>query len=300
MFPYSRAELKQQAKASLAGKWGKVVGLYIVFCIVTLILSFSEIGSIVSASISAAQGDVYSAVTTLMAVGGPLSFITSVLVSLVSVSLTLSFLHFFDRQDQSIGKELIEPFVRGKALGTFINWLLNTIFVALWSLLFFIPGIVKSYSYAMSYYIAEDWGNQGYSVKGTEAINASKEMMRGHKWELFVLDLSFIGWYILVMITGGLASLFVQPYLLTTRAAFYRNLLQRQSAANVAYAPQGGAPAPGQGYPSQTYPAQQECPGQAYPAQATPTQAAPTHPEQTAQNFAHPEVPTQSDEPYHG
>nr|MDK6328592.1 hypothetical protein [Alloscardovia omnicolens] len=117
MFPYSRAELKQQAKASLAGKWGKVVGLYIVFCIVTLILSFSEIGSIVSASISAAQGDVYSAVTTLMAVGGPLSFITSVLVSLVSVSLTLSFLHFFDRQDQSIGKELIEPFVRGKALG---------------------------------------------------------------------------------------------------------------------------------------------------------------------------------------
>lgn len=155
--------------------------------------------------------------------------------------------------------------------------------------MFFIPGIVKSYSYAMSYYIAEDWGNQGYSVKGTEAINASKEMMRGHKWELFVLDLSFIGWYILVMITGGLASLFVQPYLLTTRAAFYRNLLQRQSAANVAYAPQGGAPAPGQGYPSQ-----------AYPAQATPTQAAPTHPEQTAQNFAHPEVPTQSDEPYHG
>lgn len=235
-----------------------------------------------------------------MAVGGPLSFITSVLISLVSVSLTLSFLHFFDRQDQNIGKELIEPFVRGKALGTFINWLLNTIFVALWSLLFFIPGIVKSYSYAMSYYIAEDWGNQGYSVKGTEAINASKEMMRGHKWELFVLDLSFIGWYILVMITGGLASLFVQPYLLTTRAAFYRNLLQRQSAANVAYAPQGGAPAPGQGYPSQTYPAQQEYPGQAYPAQATPTQAAPTHPEQTAQNFAHPEVPTQSDEPYHG
>jgi uncharacterized membrane protein len=57
-----------------------------------------------------------------------------------------------------------------------------------------------------------------------EAMKISREMMRGQKWNLFILDLTFIGWILLVFCTAGVGMLFVQPYMLTARAAFYEDL----------------------------------------------------------------------------
>ena len=101
-----------------------------------------------------------------------------------------------------------------------VLYLLQNLFIALWSLLFVIPGIVKTYSYAMSYYIANDNPTLG----ANECITRSRAMMRGHKFQLFCLDLSFIGWYILGSLCLGLGTLFVVPYHEVARANFYADL----------------------------------------------------------------------------
>lgn len=95
--------------------------------------------------------------------------------------------------------------------------LLVGLYTFLWSLLFIIPGIVKSYAYSMSLYILAD--NKGKSAR--ECVRESVEMTDGHKAELFVLDLSFIGWYLLATLTCGLAYLYVVPLYNATRANAY-------------------------------------------------------------------------------
>ena len=99
-------------------------------------------------------------------------------------------------------------------------YIVNTIFVFLWSLLFVIPGIIASYRYAMSYFILKD----NPEMSGSEARRKSIEMMRGHKWQLFCLHFSFIGWYILCILTLGILTFWVTPYVKTAEAEFYQNL----------------------------------------------------------------------------
>lgn len=90
----------------------------------------------------------------------------------------------------------------------------------LWSLLFIVPGIVASYSYSMTYYIMAD----SPKLSGAEAIEKSKAMMKGHRMELFVLDLSFIGWMILCIFSLGIGYFWLAPYMESSRANFYERL----------------------------------------------------------------------------
>ena len=92
------------------------------------------------------------------------------------------------------------------------------LFVFLWGLLLVIPGIIKAISYSMTQYILADCPN----VKAKDALKLSMRMMQGHKWEAFVLGLSFIGWIILSLLTLGILSTFyVGPYMDSTFAAYY-------------------------------------------------------------------------------
>lgn len=96
--------------------------------------------------------------------------------------------------------------------------ILVPLFTFLWSLLLIVPGIIKNYSYAMTYYILND--HPEYSA--TKAITESRKMMKGHKWELFVLSLSFLGWDLLSLLTLGiLEAVYVIPYRSTAIAGFY-------------------------------------------------------------------------------
>ena len=92
--------------------------------------------------------------------------------------------------------------------------------ILLLALLFVIPGLIKSYSYAMTFYIMAD--NPG--IDGNEAITRSRQMMDGNKWRLFCLDFSFIGWIILCMLTFGILFFYVGPYMEAAHAAFYQSL----------------------------------------------------------------------------
>lgn len=96
--------------------------------------------------------------------------------------------------------------------------------ILLWSLLFVIPGIIASYRYAMTPYILAE--RDDLSVM--EAISLSKKMMKGNKWELFYLDLTFIGWSILCIFTLGIGSLWLNPYIEASRAAFYREISEQR------------------------------------------------------------------------
>lgn len=100
-----------------------------------------------------------------------------------------------------------------------VNFLVG-LFTYLWSLLFFIPGIIKSIAYSMSPYILAE--NKGKPA--LECISESKAMTKGHKKKLFVLALSFFGWGILCVITFGIASIWVIPYINTTYANAYQSL----------------------------------------------------------------------------
>lgn len=97
---------------------------------------------------------------------------------------------------------------------------LKTLYTLLWSLLFIIPGIMAGYSYAMTGYILAEHPE----LTAEEAIARSKEMMRGNRFRLFCLQLSFIGWDILCMFTFGIGNLWLQPYKQAAITAFYREL----------------------------------------------------------------------------
>ena len=109
----------------------------------------------------------------------------------------------------------------------FLQLLLRNIFTALWTLLFIIPGIVKSFAYAMTPFIMAE--NPDMSAK--EAIKLSQEKMMGHKGELFWLGLTFFGWSLLASLTGGIGYIFLNPYMNAAYAAFYRDKIAPKSVA---------------------------------------------------------------------
>lgn len=101
--------------------------------------------------------------------------------------------------------------------GTLLIGFLTGLFTALWSLLFVFPGIVKYYAYSMAYYVKAD--HPDYNWKA--CVDESRRLMNGHKWEKFVLDLSFIGWTIVGSLCLGVGTLWVTPYVYATEAQFY-------------------------------------------------------------------------------
>ena len=125
---------------------------------------------------------------------------------------------------------------------TFLIGLMTFVFTFLWSLLFVIPGIVKSYSYSMAMYVKVD--HPDYDWK--KCIDESQRMMSGHKGELFVLDLSFIGWMIVGAFCCGVGTFWVRAYMEASHAQFYENLRRTELASapqfNAQYNPQFNDP----------------------------------------------------------
>ena len=96
---------------------------------------------------------------------------------------------------------------------------LMSVFVFLWSLLLIFPGIIASFRYSQAIYILLDHPE----MSPMDCIRESSRLMKGHKWELFVLRLSFIGWALLALIP--LVSIYVSPYVNLTYAGYYNRLI---------------------------------------------------------------------------
>lgn len=185
--------LRAKARQSLGGgifqtTWLLMLVVFLIISVVESAISFTGIG--------------------LLILAGPLEYgVARILVSTSRGNKDIDF------------TSLIAGF-KEDAGNTILLGILKSVFVALWSLLFVIPGIIKSYSYSMSAFIQQDAENKDWR----ECLNKSRAMMNGKKWKLFCLDLSFIGWYILGSLCFGIGVLFVIPYNQQARAEFYEEL----------------------------------------------------------------------------
>ena len=101
-------------------------------------------------------------------------------------------------------------------------YLLRTLYVFLWSLLLIVPGIIMAIAYSQAYYLMLDDPDLG----ATEALNLSKQLMKGRKWEYFVIYLSFLGWFLLGVLTLGILFLWIDPYLLQTLTGYYNEVIR--------------------------------------------------------------------------
>lgn len=149
--------------------------------------------------------------------------------------------YFLDaRQDRSDIGNLFYSFRSGRYMNAVkaMGWQL--LFTFLWTLLFVIPGIVKSYAYSLVPYIMAD--NPGMDFK--RALKLSMEMTRGEKWNIFVLDLSFIGWWLLCLITCGIGFIFLRPYYQAVKAELYAVLRQKAINQGLCTADELGQPLP--------------------------------------------------------
>lgn len=109
------------------------------------------------------------------------------------------------------------------------SMLLMNIYIILWSLLFLIPGIIKSFSYAMTPFIVNDEPE----LSAEQAIKKSMAMMKGHKFDLFYLYLSFIGWFLLSMLTCFIGLIWLIPYCEGATASFYKDRKEEFEAKEV-------------------------------------------------------------------
>jgi len=180
---YSRVEIKERAKEQIRGNIGILLLIQIIFGLLLCASSLVIIGSLL--------------------IMGPMTLGLALVYLDVSYGVPLTVNRMFEGFDQF-----------GKA---FVLNLLIGIFTFLWSLLFFIPGIIKEISYSMAFYILAE--NPGMSA--VEALNESKRIMNGHKMDYFILQLSFIGWSLLGAITFGLAYIYVIPYMTASQMNFY-------------------------------------------------------------------------------
>ena len=164
----------------------------------------------------------------IVGIAGAIPGVGSLITIVITGPLTLGITIIFSKLVKGEKAELVNLFDGFKNfVPSFLLYLLVSIFTFLWSLLFVIPGIVMSYAYSMSFYILKD----NPELTANEARKQSIEMMRGNKWRLFCLDLSFIGWSLLSILTLGILMLWVAPVMQASHAAFYESLKPAPAAA---------------------------------------------------------------------
>ncbi len=193
----SRKDLKLMAKDNLRNKWGGAIVVCLLYTLLVGVLSSTGIGILL-------------------------------LNSLFSIGLYQAFTFGKNKENYDIS-DLFDPF--SNEVGNRISLsIIKNIYIFLWSLLFIIPGIIKSCSYAMSEYIS--FRDPSMTYKG--CIDKSRKIMDGHKMEFFILQLSFFGWELLSVLTFGILEiLFVAPYRYATYTVYFENLYNHSSLINV-------------------------------------------------------------------
>lgn len=232
MMAMNRRVLKQEAKETLKGRWKDAVLLNLIPTAIMILagIFFLSLFLIFFSWFDFTSYNSYSATGVENgASSGGSGLISGVLTALFTVGISWTFLDLL----RNPGRE-INPFqdatrsFRDSFLGPVIGlYFLQAIFLFLWTLLFIIPGIIKGYAYSQTYFIYYDtYTTTGEKLRFTDCITASRQLMKGHKTELFILDLSFIPWHLLGMLTLGIGYLWITPYINTTKAAFYKKLAE--------------------------------------------------------------------------
>ena len=220
------------ARRNLEGTWGISVGV----ALVAALLGGLIVGTGSNINFNFNEDTVrnlppifWTVLMPLVSLAGLLGIVSFILGGTVELGYAKFLLKQYDRKELQFS-DLFSQFER---FGTgFAQQFLRMLYTCLWALLLVIPGIVKGLSYAMTPFILEEHPE----MTASEAIKASMKLMDGHKMDLFILGLTFLGWEILACLTMGIGFLFLNPYMNAAYAAFYRNISgQRQEARS--YAP---------------------------------------------------------------
>jgi uncharacterized membrane protein len=192
------SDIKRLARLSLRGNWKKTVLLTLMSILVT------------------------AAIESLFSGGSEdVNFISTLILVPFTIAVSYYFLEMYRNEYPKIKRTFTiykDWKYSLKLVGTSI---LIWIFTFLWFLLLIIPGIIKGIAYSQTYFILKDNPN----LSPLEAITESRIRMNGLKWKFFLLYLSFIGWAILCIFTLGIGLLWLIPYITTSLAAFYQELI---------------------------------------------------------------------------
>lgn len=193
----TRSKIKTWAKEKIKGNMWTVLGA---------ILIANLIGSITSSVTVENEG-----IALIITIGG------GILAYFMEVGLIRYMTNFVKGKETSF-ELLFSKFKDWKQI--VITYLHQFAIIFLWTLLFIVPGIIKGYAYALVAYIIADDSN----ISSKDALKLSEEMMKGHKGELFVLGLSFIGWHLLAILTLGILEIWIMPYQQTATTKFLLNI----------------------------------------------------------------------------
>ena len=217
---WSIKEMKERGRAAFKGNYWP--------CVLVALLMSLFAGSSVSSSVNSASS------SDLESLEDP-RLVIAVFVGMLTIYVVLILFKIFVANPLKLGgaafftKNVEAGPVPFKTIGkgfqnyghNFVVLLVRDIYVFLWSLLFIVPGLIKIYSYRMVPYILAEHPE----LSANEVINRSREMMNGNKWRSFLLDLSFIGWILLGIVTLGLGLLlWTNPYMESAQAALYVEL----------------------------------------------------------------------------
>lgn len=224
-------EIRRLARQTLQGRWKEAALLNII----PVLIGFLIVGG-ASATFSFFNPDFFN--NDLIFGGNPNTdatfsmnireIISNILTILFATGVSYTLLDMVRNPNYEIVplKDSLQVFRKGYTLPVIILYVLQSVFTFLWLLLFIVPGIVKAYSYELSYYVYKDAMENGEELSPLDCITRSRELMDGYKGKLFVLELSFIGWHFLGALTLGLGYLFITPYIETSKAIFYEDLLR--------------------------------------------------------------------------
>lgn len=213
-------ELKNEALAALKGNWAPAVLAAVLLVVITVMLSIpSYVADFFAQDVTSYEDvDLTKLMISLMLtqIGGILSVF---LLYPMSIGYAVAHKDLLLYGDASVTRNVIRHSFKGYFRNV-LAMLLTYVFTALWMLLFIVPGLVKAYAYAMTPFIIKDYPE----LSPNQAINLSIKMMDGHKFDLFCLSMSFIGWILLSILTLGVGLVWLMPYMETTVAAFYQDV----------------------------------------------------------------------------
>lgn len=231
----SSNELKKEAKELLRSNWKKAILLNIIPILLRLISMFFMVSFFISlqkeATFFSDIGINYNS-GNLFNSEDAVELLFQSVYSFLTAGVLFTSLDWLRNPEISVEplKNSFQLFTKKYFFGVIVITILTFIFIFLWSLLLLIPGIIKSYSYSQSYFIFKDRkalsGDE--KVSGLSCIRESRRLMDGHKQDYFVLELSFIGWEILCILTLGIGYIWLVPYRNVTYAAFYKNIYENK------------------------------------------------------------------------
>ena len=228
----SNTFFKDSALNALRGNWGKAVLATLVYFLIAMAIAGPAAYTSIKTQVFMSDHSMTSVSQITTMVSDPeyialqkQSMGTSSLVFLLEVFLLIpigvGFCNMFRKLlvsgDNNLISNLFDFSNYWRKIG---GMLLMGILIVLWSFLLVVPGIIKAYSYSMTPYILDE----NPELSASEAIHRSRMMMKGHKFDLFWLQLSFIGWYLLCILTLGIGIFWLAPYYNTAQAAFYEEV----------------------------------------------------------------------------